>query len=334
MVWVILKDMSDSFTEQRLVSAAGGQFLDTSAGALVISGADRISWLNSLITKNIVALHPGQWAQGLILDQTGHIQFHLWIICAEDKLYIETSTKQLLALYQYLSRMIFWSKVTVDILDSITIVRLLTSHVPPSLLYPHYLQSYGDVQLITLLTDGTLLPEYEPIGADACTAYRIAACIPDLNCDVDEKTLPHELNLVCEDPDDLRSAVTLHKGCYRGQETVSKIHNLGKPPRRLVLLHMAESCAGDDIVGSAIYEGAGPSSRVIGKITSYADHFELGAIGLGMIKRSVPWDATLGSVNSDRVISLSIDADFYYPDTVGAGKQAVQQFLQNKRANL
>ena len=50
--------------------------------------------------------------------------------------------------------------------------------------------------------------------------------------ETDHRTIPHEVGWI-------GPAVHLDKGCYRGQETVARVQNLGKPPRRLVLLHLA-----------------------------------------------------------------------------------------------
>ena len=54
---------------------------------------------------------------------------------------------------------------------------------------------------------------------------------PGSGCDTDHRTIPAEVDLIAP-------AVHLDKGCYRGQETVARVHNLGRPPRRLVLLHL------------------------------------------------------------------------------------------------
>ena len=59
----------------------------------------------------------------------------------------------------------------------------------------------------------------------------MAAWRPRLGFETDHRTIVHEV-------DWLRTAVHLHKGCYRGQETVARVHNLGRPPRRLVFLHL------------------------------------------------------------------------------------------------
>ena len=68
-------------------------------------------------------------------------------------------------------------------------------------------------------------------GLWAYEALRVEARRPRLGFETDHRTIPHEV-------DWLRTAVHLQKGCYRGQETVARVHNLGRPPRRLVLLHL------------------------------------------------------------------------------------------------
>ena len=69
------------------------------------------------------------------------------------------------------------------------------------------------------------------VGTWALEALRVAAWRPRLGHETDHRTIPHEV-------DWLRTAVHLTKGCYRGQETVARVHNLGRPPRRLVMLHL------------------------------------------------------------------------------------------------
>jgi folate-binding protein YgfZ len=111
-------------------------------------------------------------------------------------------------------------------------------------------------------------------GTAAAEALRIAARRPRFATEVDERSIPHEL-------DWLRTAVHLNKGCYRGQETVAKVHNLGHPPRRLVLLHLDGS--------DAVLPGAGAEvlldETVVGHVTASAVHHELGPIALAVVKR-------------------------------------------------
>ena len=63
---------------------------------------------------------------------------------------------------------------------------------------------------------------------------RIAAWRPRLGFETYLTAPSHEV-------DGRRTAVHLHKGGHRGQETVARVHNLGRPPRRLVFLHLDAS---------------------------------------------------------------------------------------------
>src|SRR6218665_741176 len=143
-----------------------------------------------------------------------------------------------------------------------------------------------------------------PAGALAVNALRIAAWRPRLVTEVDDRTLPHELDL-------LRTAVNLTKGCYRGQETVAKVLNLGRPPRRLVMLHLDGS---DSVLPSAGAEVVAPRQRPepepgepvdlieVGRITTSGYHHELGPIALAVVKRQVPIELVLqASVGEGRI---------------------------------
>jgi folate-binding protein YgfZ len=150
-----------------------------------------------------------------------------------------------------------------------------------------------------LVERGTDLSDFPASGTLALEALRIAAWRPRLAAEADEKTIPHEL-------DWLRSAVHLNKGCYRGQETIAKVHNLGHPPRRLVLLHLdgVVPAVGSEVLTPAD-DGEG---AVVGTVTSAGLHYELGPIALAVIKRSV-----------DPAIDLVVDT----PDGVIAAAQEV-----------
>ena len=124
-----------------------------------------------------------------------------------------------------------------------------------------------------LVDPATNLDHLPAAGTLALEALRIAAWRPRLSTEVDEKSIPHEL-------DWLRSAVHLNKGCYRGQETVAKVHNLGHPPRRLVMLHLDGSDGVLPEVGAEVLR----DDDVIGRVTSVGLHYELGPIALAVIK--------------------------------------------------
>ena len=122
----------------------------------------------------------------------------------------------------------------------------------------------------------------DPVGMWAYEALRIAAHDPRAGLDTDDRTLPHEVGWI-------GTAVHLDKGCYRGQETVARVHNVGHPPRRLVLLHLDGSVEQLPAHGDPV-EADG---QAVGAVGSAARHHELGPIGLAVIKRTVPVDADL-----------------------------------------
>jgi folate-binding protein YgfZ len=138
-----------------------------------------------------------------------------------------------------------------------------------------------------------------PAGLWAFEALRIAARVPRFGLDTDHRTIPHEVGWI-------ETAVHLSKGCYRGQETVARVHNLGHPPRRLVFLDLDGSVDRLPAHGSPVeLDGA-----TIGFTGSAARHYELGPIGLGLVKRTVPVDATLlaGGVAAAQEVIVPPDA--------------------------
>jgi folate-binding protein YgfZ len=104
--------------------------------------------------------------------------------------------------------------------------------------------------------------------------------------ETDHRTIPHELGW-------LDTAVHLNKGCYRGQETVARVHNLGRPPRRLVLLHLDGSVVELPSRGASVVPAEDPAGRALGFVGTAVRHYELGPIALAVIKRNTPVEATL-----------------------------------------
>ena len=118
--------------------------------------------------------------------------------------------------------------------------------------------------------------------AGAGVALRIAAGACRVGHDTHDRTIPNEAGL-------LGRAVHLDKGCYRGQETVARVHTLGRPPRRLVLLHLDGSVDHLPARGSDVtLDGAR-----VGSVGSSARHHELGPVALALVKRNTDPAATL-----------------------------------------
>jgi hypothetical protein len=162
------------------------------------------------------------------------------------------------------------------------------------------------------VADRLLAAGARPAGVQAYEALRVEARRPRLGVDSDHRTIPNELPW-------LRTAVHLDKGCYRGQETVARVHNLGRPPRRLVLLHL-------DGVSEVLAEPGTPvlaGTREVGRVGSVVRHYELGVVALALVKRSVAVDSPLTVGEAAAAIDpddLAEDAD----DTREAARERVR----------
>ena len=156
-------------------------------------------------------------------------------------------------------------------------------------------------------------------GVWAYEAHRVAALRPRLGVDTDERTIPHEVGWI-------GTAVHLDKGCYRGQETVARVHNLGKPPRMMVLLHL-DGSTDRPSTGDPVLAGG----RAVGRLGTVVDHVDLGPISLALLKRGLPADTALttgGEVEAPAVI----DADSMpAADGAGAGRLAVERLRGGAR---
>ncbi len=163
----------------------------------------------------------------------------------------------------------------------------------------------GLAAAVALVSAGTV----SAAGALALEALRVAAWRPRLATEADERTIPHEL-------DWLRSAVHLTKGCYRGQETVAKVHNLGHPPRRLVLLHLDGSEGVLPSHGDLVLSDSDDGETEVGQVTSAALHHEFGPIALAVVKRSTDPDVDLVVRSGD--IRIAAAQEVIVPPSAGA----------------
>jgi folate-binding protein YgfZ len=130
-----------------------------------------------------------------------------------------------------------------------------------------------------------------PAGSWAADALRIPARRPRLLVDIDDRTIPNEVPW-------LSTAVHLEKGCYRGQETVARVHNLGRPARRLVMLNLDGSAYGLPETGAPVMA----DGRVVGRVGTVAQHHEDGPIALALVKRTIDAGVPLLAGTVDAVI--------------------------------
>jgi folate-binding protein YgfZ len=147
----------------------------------------------------------------------------------------------------------------------------------------------------------------------------VAGLRPRLGVDTDERTIPHEVGWI-------GPAVHLDKGCYRGQETVARVHNLGKPPRMLVLVHL-DGSTDRPATGDPVLAGG----RTVGRLGTVVDHVDDGPIALALLKRGLPADTAL-STGGEAQIAALIDADSMpATDVAGAGRLAVDRLRDSAR---
>lgn len=296
----------DPVREQRLL-VEGLAAVDLGhRGVLTVSGPDRLTWLHSLTTQHLTGLAPRTSTQSLVLSPKGHVEHDLHLVDDGEQTWITVEPGTHEALAGWLDSMRFMLDVAVtDRTGEFVVVGEAGAresapgepvawvdpwpgpvgetyaYGPPTPEHPG--RSWRSREVIVPAADqAAAVGDRQLAGLWAWEALRVAAWRPRLGAETDHRTIPHEV-------DWLRTAVHLQKGCYRGQETVARVKNLGRPPRRLVALHLDGS-------GHVIPDAGEPirlGEKVVGHLTSVARHHEDGPIALGLVKRSTDPAATL-----------------------------------------
>ena len=285
----------DLFREQRAL-ADGSGLVDLSHRAVVtVSGSDRLAWLHLLLTQHVSELAPGQATDALILTAHGHVEHALYLVDDGETVWMHAEPGTQDALVAYLESMKFFYRVEVaDRTGDFAVVHLPAGSIaqaPDGV--PVRETPYGRDLFLPRADLEAYAAENGPLaGILAYEALRVEAHRPRLGFETDHRTIPHEVGWI-------GTAVHLQKGCYRGQETVARVQNLGRPPRRLVFLHLD----GSEVVlpgpGTPVRLAAdGPEGRQLGFITTSARHHELGPIALALVKRNVAVDAALLAGNT------------------------------------
>jgi folate-binding protein YgfZ len=263
--------------EQRALEA-GTAWADLSHHNIVaVSGADRLKWLHDLTTQFVSDLQPGVWMPNMILDARGHVEYQFNLVDDGTTTFLVLDPGYSEQLIEYLTKMKFMLRVEVkDASNEYAVLR--APGAPTPIGGPFALVPRNELEAMKETFGGVATQ----VGTWALDAERVAAHRPRIGFETDHKSIPNEIGV-------LNGAVHMKKGCYRGQETVAKIYNLGNPPRRIVMLHLDGSDVGFPAVGTKI-ENEGV---VVGFIGTVARHYELGTIALAIVKRNTPIDATL-----------------------------------------
>lgn len=268
--------------EQRKLAEGKAFVRRSDQSVLRIFGPDAKKWLHSLLSQDILNLQPGDSTEALLLTPQGHIEQQLKVLAREEDMLITVQQSRVSELLDWLNKMKFRSQVEIE-RTSLQVFGTFADlsgdvwHDGFAVINPKSARYSKDEAVFPyreLLSE--VAPALEEVGEMSYQALRIAAGRPEIT-DIDERSLPHEF-------DWLNSAVHLSKGCYRGQEAVAKVHNLGHPPRRVTLLHLE---AGDVLLnpGDEVFYGDKPA----GKVLAAALHYELGSIALALVSRATPY---------------------------------------------
>ncbi|MCS3844211.1 folate-binding protein YgfZ [Microbacterium sp. AK031] len=310
----VVLHFGDPIREQRRLIAGTAAAPLGDRAVIEIAGDDRLSWLDSITSQSVARLVAGDSTELLILDPQGRVEHAAGVFEDGSSVWLIADAADAESLATWLQRMVFRSRVTVTARPELDLIGFFSGGdaeavVRDLALSPNGIQlvwtdpwsavqlggyQYSDVErhpsveydwrvaIVDADAAASLADRMEDAGMDvagvlATEALRIAAWRPRWAREVDERSLPHE-------SDWIRSAVHLSKGCYRGQETVAKVHNLGHPPRRLAALHLDGS---DDVLpepGDAVFA----ADDEVGHVTSVAQHHEDGPIALAILSRRAP----------------------------------------------
>ncbi|MGL4255977.1 folate-binding protein YgfZ [Microbacterium sp.] len=349
-----LQHLGSPLAEQRALAAGRAVVPLGDRVVLAVPGEDRLSWLDSLTSQALAALAPGVSTELLVLDPQGRIEHAASVVDDGETAWLIVDRSDAEGLLTWLRKMRF--RLRVDPRDasedyavvggSAAALAAVTPAAPAGVplvwtdpwpdvapgghayaaIDPHPGAERDWAEAIVTrdeerrLADAASRGDLVVAGLVAADALRVAAWRPRRSLDVDERALPHEL-------DWLRTAVHLTKGCYRGQETVAKVHNLGHPPRRLVALQLDGSSSVLPARGAAVRVG----DDVVGAVTSAALHFEEGPIALAVVRRSTPVDATLLVDTDDGPISAA--QEVVVPPDAGATANVPRLTRLSRRAS-
>jgi tRNA-modifying protein YgfZ len=330
----------DPLREQRLLAEGAGLVDRSDRDVVAVPGADRLTWLHSLTSQHLERLGDASGSEALVLSPNGHVEHHLVLADLGGTTWADVEPGAGAALVEFLQKMRFMLRVDPALVTAEWAVLSLVGPDAPGILtaaglptpdreYAVDALEQGFVRRMPPLGDGTATVfdlvvtrgEVEAVadrlgaplaGVAAFEALRVEARRPRFGVDSDHRTIPNELQW-------LRTAVHLDKGCYRGQETVARVHNLGRPPRRQVLLHL-------DGVSEVLAEPGTPvlaGTREVGRVGSVVRHHELGVIALALVKQSVSMDAALTVAGSTAAIDPD-DAPADADDTLAAARERVR----------
>jgi len=316
----------DPMREQRALERGLALSPLADRAVIEVAGEDRLTWLDSITSQAVARLVPNSSTELLVLDPQGRVEHAAGLFDDGESAWLIVDAPDAEGLAAWLKRMVFRARATVTMREDLGLVGFFDGGVaaqvaaiaasaphgvpliwsdPWRAVQPgghqyhvgaeHPAAGYAwNIAIVDEAGAHALATQHDAwAGLLAAEALRVAAWRPRWSNEVDERSIPHET-------DWMRSAVHLAKGCYRGQETVAKVHNLGHPPRRLVALHLDGSDSVFPGPGDLVFDG----DREVGQLTSAALHYELGPIALATVSRRTP-TGDLRVRSGDREIAAS-----------------------------
>lgn len=298
---------------------------------IAVSGPDAAAFLNNLLSQKLLGVSDGFAASALDLDAQGHILHHVDVAVAGDVFYLDMPSYQHDSIVEFLRKMVFWSDVTIEDTD-LAVCTLMGPEVEaPDLgqVFSRRVSPWTDLERVDIAVPRERLREvaeaYALAGLMAFTAQRVRAGEPELRADLDGKSIPHEAPRLINRAGQV-GAVHLDKGCYRGQETVARVENLGRSPRRLVMLQLDGSAPTEPTPGTAITAGA----RTVGRLGTVVHDADYGPIALALVKRSA-----LEAPLSIGDVAATVDPDSLPRDEgEGLGRRAVDKLRRGPATPL
>ena len=330
----------DPLVEQRAIHLDTPVLVDRSQRRVIsVVGPDAPEFLNNLLSQKLDNVDPGYAAAALDLDIQGRILHYADVVRTNEGFYLDTTEAEFESFLKFLTMMVFWSKVEVEEADLAIITLLgkfsqLPGEVESSAAFVREVANWTQTPRTDIAVPRERLKEiaeiliaagFKPAGLMAYTAERVRNLEPEKAADLDDKSIAHEIAHWIG-RGEIPGAVHLEKGCYRGQETVARVENLGRSPRLLTLLHLDGSVPELPGTGADITSGG----RRVGRLGTIIDDFELGPIALGLIKRSaLPSPEKAPSQTAELLIgdcAVTVDEDSLPTDEgVKLGRSAIDK---------
>jgi folate-binding protein YgfZ len=255
-------------------------------GLLELRGADRISFLQGMVSNDVAAIMPGDTCHAALLDSTGHILADLRVHAFPDSLVLETDPACFSTLHTTLDKFLIMEDVALADLSAHWILWSVLGEGTAALTalpgerrpraFP--LAPGFDLWLTAgqvAAAEAALPPSAVRLSAEAVETLRVEARLP---------TWGHELSPAVLLPEaEMADAVSYTKGCYVGQEIVARLHARGHTNRALRALLLAED-APVPPPGTLVYvpEDGPEPGREIGRLTSAVASPQLGGRTLAL----------------------------------------------------